>query len=49
VDHFAAGSIAARIIVYFPFVRMVWNSNGILAKSGVLDFAGGMVVHNTVG
>ncbi|MBK9374927.1 MAG: ammonium transporter [Holophagales bacterium] len=34
--------------VYFPFVHMVWGG-GILAKLGVLDFAGGIVVHNIAG
>ena len=37
------------ILVYFPFVHMVWSPDGILAKWGVLDFAGGVVVHNTAG
>ena len=31
-----------------PFVHMVWG-NGLLAKWGVLDFAGGIVVHNIAG
>lgn len=34
--------------VYFPFVHMVWGG-GLLAKMGVLDFAGGIVVHNIAG
>ncbi|MBK7142238.1 MAG: ammonium transporter [bacterium] len=34
--------------VYFPFVHMVWG-NGLLAHWGVLDFAGGIVVHNIAG
>ena len=34
--------------VYFPFVHMVWGG-GLLAKWGVLDFAGGLVVHNIAG
>src|SRR3954453_5185391 len=34
--------------VYFPFVHMVWGG-GLLAKWGVLDFAGGIVVHNIAG
>lgn len=34
--------------VYFPFVHMVWG-NGFLAHLGVLDFAGGIVVHNIAG
>ena len=37
------------IFVYFPFVHMVWSGDGILARWGVLDFAGGIVVHNTAG
>jgi len=37
------------VMVYFPFVHMVWSPDGILAKWGVLDFAGGIVVHNTAG
>ena len=28
---------------------MLWSPDGILAKWGVLDFAGGIVVHNTAG
>lgn len=35
-------------IVYFPFTHMVWGG-GILAQMGVLDFAGGIVVHATAG
>ena len=34
--------------VYFPFVHMIWG-NGLLAQLGVLDFAGGIVVHNIAG
>ena len=34
--------------VYFPFVHMIWGG-GFLAKWGVLDFAGGIVVHNVAG
>nr|WP_216854957.1 ammonium transporter [Burkholderia sp. L27(2015)] len=37
------------VLVYFPFVHMVWSPDGILSKWGVLDFAGGIVVHNTAG
>ncbi|MDE2113171.1 MAG: ammonium transporter [Alphaproteobacteria bacterium] len=36
------------IFVYFPFVHMLWGG-GLLQKWGVLDFAGGIVVHNTAG
>ena len=37
------------IFVYFPFVHMIWSPDGIFAKWGVLDFAGGIVVHNSAG
>jgi len=37
-----------QLFVYYPFVHMVWG-NGLLAKWGVLDFAGGIVVHATAG
>ncbi len=40
--------VAWLTFVYFPFVHMVWG-NGLLAKMGVLDFAGGIVVHNIAG
>ena len=36
------------VLVYFPFVHMIWG-NGLLQKWGVLDFAGGIVVHNIAG
>ncbi|MFO0832953.1 MAG: ammonium transporter [Phycisphaerales bacterium] len=36
------------LLVYFPFVHMVWGG-GILAQWGVKDFAGGIVVHNIAG
>src|SRR3954452_90952 len=36
------------LLVYFPFVHMVWG-NGLLAEWGVKDFAGGIVVHNIAG
>ena len=34
--------------VYFPLVHMVWGG-GLLAHWGVLDFAGGIVVHASAG
>jgi len=40
--------IAWQIFVYYPFVHMVWGG-GLLAEWGVLDFAGGIVVHATAG
>jgi ammonium transporter, Amt family len=35
-------------LVYFPFTHMVWGG-GLMAANGVLDFAGGIVVHATAG
>jgi Amt family ammonium transporter len=40
--------VAWLILVYFPMVHMVWGG-GILQQWGVLDFAGGIVVHNIAG
>jgi Amt family ammonium transporter len=37
-----------QVLVYYPFAHMVWGG-GLLAKLGVLDFAGGIVVHATAG
>lgn len=37
-----------QLLVYYPFAHMVWGG-GLLAKMGVLDFAGGIVVHATAG
>jgi Amt family ammonium transporter len=36
------------VFVYFPLVHMIWR-NGLLAQWGVLDFAGGIVVHASAG
>jgi len=40
--------VAWLLFVYFPFVHMVWGG-GLLAQWGVLDFAGGIVVHAIAG
>ncbi len=40
--------VAWQLFVYYPFVHMVWGG-GFLAEWGVLDFAGGIVVHATAG
>ncbi|HET6993075.1 MAG TPA: ammonium transporter [Bacteroidia bacterium] len=37
-----------QVLVYYPFAHMVWGG-GLLADNGVLDFAGGIVVHATAG
>lgn len=36
------------VCVYFPLVHMIWGG-GFLAQWGVLDFAGGLVVHASAG
>jgi Amt family ammonium transporter len=36
------------VFLYFPLVHMVWGG-GMLAQWGVLDFAGGIVVHASAG
>ncbi len=40
--------VAWQVFVYYPFVHMIWGG-GLLAEWGVLDFAGGIVVHATAG
>lgn len=40
--------VAWQLFVYYPFVHMIWGG-GLLAEWGVLDFAGGVVVHCTAG
>jgi Amt family ammonium transporter len=37
-----------QLFVYYPFVHMIWGG-GILAQWGIMDFAGGIVVHTTAG
>ena len=40
--------IAWQLLVYYPFVHMLWGG-GWMAAYGVLDFAGGIVVHAIAG
>jgi len=35
--------------VYFPIAHMVWDGGGLLYDRGILDFAGGTVVHINAG
>jgi len=37
------------IFIYAPLAHATWHPEGILAKLGVLDFAGGTVVHMSAG
>jgi len=46
---FCLFSVAWSILVYNPVCHWVWGSGGWLKAMGVLDFAGGLVVHLTCG
>lgn len=46
---FAVFSLLWAVLVYNPVCHWVWGSGGWLASFGVLDFAGGLVVHATCG
>lgn len=37
------------VLIYAPLAHATWHPNGILFKYGVLDFAGGTVVHMSAG
>lgn len=37
------------LFIYCPLAHATWHPNGLLAKMGVLDFAGGTVVHMSAG
>jgi len=37
------------LIVYAPVTHWIWSGNGWLFQAGLLDFAGGLVVHLTAG
>jgi Amt family ammonium transporter len=37
------------VLVYAPIAHMVWGSDGFLAGQGILDYAGGTVVHINAG
>jgi len=37
------------LFIYCPLAHATWHPNGILAKLGILDFAGGVVVHMSAG
>jgi Amt family ammonium transporter len=37
------------IVIYAPLAHMTWHPDGLLFKMGVLDFAGGTVVHISAG
>jgi Amt family ammonium transporter len=37
------------LLIYAPLAHMTWHPDGLLRKMGVLDFAGGTVVHMSAG
>jgi ammonium transporter, Amt family len=37
------------ICIYAPLAHMTWHPDGVLRKMGILDFAGGTVVHMSAG
>ncbi len=37
------------ILIYCPLAHATWHPDGLLAKAGILDFAGGVVVHMSAG
>jgi len=37
------------LVVYAPVTHWIWSGNGWLFQAGLLDFAGGLVVHLTAG
>jgi Amt family ammonium transporter len=41
--------ILFSLLVYSPLAHMTWHADGLLFKMGVLDFAGGTVVHMSAG
>jgi Amt family ammonium transporter len=46
---YIAFTVGWLFLVYFPVTHWVWSTDGWLYKMGVLDFAGGIVVHITAG
>ncbi|HKJ65330.1 MAG TPA: ammonium transporter, partial [Desulfopila sp.] len=46
---FVVFSVLWAILVYNPVCHWIWGSGGWLGNMGVLDFAGGLVVHLTCG
>lgn len=41
--------ILFSLLIYAPLAHMTWHADGFLFKLGVLDFAGGTVVHMSAG
>ncbi|MEN8137192.1 MAG: ammonium transporter [Bacteroidota bacterium] len=48
-DSYLIFIVLFSIFIYTPLAHMTWHPEGILRKLGVLDFAGGTVVHMSAG
>ncbi len=46
---FLVFTVLWSLFVYFPVTHWIWAKDGWLSKMGVLDFAGGIVVHVNAG
>jgi Amt family ammonium transporter len=46
---FVIFTVVWPFLVYYPVAHAFWNKDGIFSKWGVLDFAGGLVIHATSG
>jgi Amt family ammonium transporter len=46
---YLAFMILFSLLIYAPLAHMTWHPDGFLRKLGVLDFAGGTVVHMSAG
>lgn len=46
---YLAFSVLFHLLIYCPVAHWLWHPDGFLRKLGVLDFAGGAVVHITAG
>ena len=48
-DAFLIFIVLWPIFVYYPTVHWFWNPDGWLKELGILDFAGGLVIHANTG
>lgn len=48
-EAFLVFTVLWPFFVYYPLAHWVWNTDGILATWGVLDFAGGLTIHTSTG
>ena len=46
---FAWFTLMWPFLVYYPLAHWIWNTDGWLAKLGVIDFAGGLTIHSSTG